>query len=210
MLGMQLLFVAAIASTTGCSSSRPVLLTKPHPFVLDTMYGRARDPANPHAPMFYCSPRGPFSCPQPTPKTAYVPPPRPAFDPSAYIKAAAATLTPAVPAAPKPPIVFGNVLFGFDEFSLTQDAKKQLVTSIPSLKGKKVELQGYTDSVGSDDYNFTLAAKRANAVRDFLVSSGLEPAAIQPAAKGDCCFVASNDSDDGRQQNRRVEIHLLP
>jgi outer membrane protein OmpA-like peptidoglycan-associated protein len=70
----------------------------------------------------------------------------------------------------------------------------------------KLSVEGYTDSIGSDEVNQTLSEKRASTVRDYLVQQGLDPASITSAGFGKSNPVASNDTNEGRQQNRRVEI----
>jgi outer membrane protein OmpA-like peptidoglycan-associated protein len=70
----------------------------------------------------------------------------------------------------------------------------------------KLQLEGHTDAVGSDDYNLKLSQQRADAVRDFLVEQGVSLANISAVGLGKDSPVASNDSAAGRQQNRRVEL----
>jgi outer membrane protein OmpA-like peptidoglycan-associated protein len=69
-----------------------------------------------------------------------------------------------------------------------------------------VNVEGYTDSVGSDDYNLKLSQRRADAVRDYLTSNGINPLNVQSIGLGKADPVASNDTAAGRQQNRRVEM----
>jgi len=69
-----------------------------------------------------------------------------------------------------------------------------------------VAVECHTDSVGSDQTNMTLSEKRAQAVRDFLVSAGVPDDHITAAGKGEAEPVATNKTSAGRQQNRRVEL----
>jgi outer membrane protein OmpA-like peptidoglycan-associated protein len=69
-----------------------------------------------------------------------------------------------------------------------------------------VNVEGHTDSIGSDDYNLKLSQRRADAVRDYLTSNGINPGNIQAIGLGKAAPVASNDNAAGRQQNRRVEM----
>jgi len=69
-----------------------------------------------------------------------------------------------------------------------------------------MNIEGHTDSVGSDDYNLKLSQRRADAVRDYLTSNGTNPANVQAVGLGKDGPVASNDTATGRQQNRRVEM----
>jgi outer membrane protein OmpA-like peptidoglycan-associated protein len=69
-----------------------------------------------------------------------------------------------------------------------------------------VIIEGYTDSVGNDDYNRGLSERRAGAVRSYLVDQGVSSARLTASGKGASDPVASNDTASGRQQNRRVEV----
>jgi outer membrane protein OmpA-like peptidoglycan-associated protein len=70
----------------------------------------------------------------------------------------------------------------------------------------KLEIDGYTDSIGSDEYNQTLSDKRAEAVRDYLVSSGVNMNNVVARGMGKADPVADNNTAEGRQLNRRVEL----
>jgi outer membrane protein OmpA-like peptidoglycan-associated protein len=70
----------------------------------------------------------------------------------------------------------------------------------------KLQIMGYTDSVGSDAYNQTLSDKRAEAVRDFLVSNGVSMNNVAAQGMGKADPVADNSTAQGRQLNRRVEM----
>lgn len=100
------------------------------------------------------------------------------------------------------------VHFGFGDASLTATARAQIdemAGSMPSAN--RIAINGRTDSVGSPQSNQTLAVARANAVRDHLRARYPHLAtAVKPEAQGACCFVASNDTPQGRALNRRVEI----
>lgn len=73
-----------------------------------------------------------------------------------------------------------------------------------------VDVYGHTDSTGSDAYNQTLSERRAVAVADYLVSRGVEPARLETLGYGETQSIASNDTVEGRAQNRRVEIKIVP
>jgi outer membrane protein OmpA-like peptidoglycan-associated protein len=77
------------------------------------------------------------------------------------------------------------------------------VLAYPDLK---LEIDGYTDSVGSDEYNQTLSDKRAEAVRDYLTSSGVSSNNVEARGMGKADPVADNSTAAGRQLNRRVEM----
>jgi outer membrane protein OmpA-like peptidoglycan-associated protein len=104
-----------------------------------------------------------------------------------------------------------DVLFKSGSFELITAARERLakvsgiVLAYPSLH---LAVEGHTDSVGSDEYNRQLSERRAQAVRDYLVQQGISPDAIAASGFGKSEPVASNDSPEGRQQNRRVELVL--
>lgn len=73
-----------------------------------------------------------------------------------------------------------------------------------------IQVEGHTDSTGSESYNMDLSSRRAEAVKNLLVQKGVEPSRILTIAYGESKPVASNDSDYGRANNRRVEIKVAP
>jgi outer membrane protein OmpA-like peptidoglycan-associated protein len=102
-----------------------------------------------------------------------------------------------------------DVLFDFDQASLKSGAREKLakvsgiLLAYPSLH---VNVEGHTDSVGTDEYNLKLSQRRADAVRDYLTSNGISSANVSALGMGKDGPVASNDTAAGRQQNRRVEM----
>jgi outer membrane protein OmpA-like peptidoglycan-associated protein len=104
-----------------------------------------------------------------------------------------------------------DVLFRSGSFELAPGARERLakvsgiVLAYPSLH---VSIEGHTDSVGGDDYNQTLSEMRAQAVRDYFVEQGIPSSAIETHGYGKTAPIASNDTPEGRQQNRRVELVL--
>lgn len=102
-----------------------------------------------------------------------------------------------------------DVLFDTGRHTLRAGANEKLAKVAGILlahPGLKLEVEGHTDSVGSDDYNQGLSERRAQTVRDYLVRQGLASDAITWRGFGEAQPVASNDSASGRQQNRRVEL----
>jgi outer membrane protein OmpA-like peptidoglycan-associated protein len=102
-----------------------------------------------------------------------------------------------------------DVLFAFGKYDLRPTAREALAKLsgiVLGHPGLKLAVEGYTDSIGSDEVNQTLSDKRASTVRDYLVQQGLDPASITSTGFGKSDPVASNDTNEGRQQNRRVEI----
>lgn len=72
-----------------------------------------------------------------------------------------------------------------------------------------IEVVGHTDDVGDDDYNLNLSLSRAESVRDYLISKGLNPNQIGTVGMGENSPIASNNTEEGRAQNRRVEVFVL-
>jgi len=103
----------------------------------------------------------------------------------------------------------GDVLFDTGKYNLRLPAQlglAKLSGIVLSHPGLKLAIEGYTDTTGSATFNQTLSEQRANAVRDYLVQQGLDPASVTAQGFGPANPVASNDTPQGRQQNRRVEI----
>jgi outer membrane protein OmpA-like peptidoglycan-associated protein len=72
--------------------------------------------------------------------------------------------------------------------------------------GLKIQLEGHTDSIGADDYNMKLSQERADSVQEYLLSQGVSAGGLSAVGLGKANPVATNDTDAGRQQNRRVEM----
>ncbi|HLY61224.1 MAG TPA: OmpA family protein [Terriglobia bacterium] len=102
-----------------------------------------------------------------------------------------------------------DVLFDTGKYTLKPIAREKLARVsgiLVSHQGLSLEIDGYTDSVGGDEYNQTLSENRARAVRDYLATQGVPPDSIVCKGFGKTNPVASNDNSQGRQQNRRVEL----
>ncbi|MEM8795354.1 MAG: OmpA family protein [Pseudomonadota bacterium] len=108
----------------------------------------------------------------------------------------------------------GNVLFDFDSADLREEARAELGKVTKTLNrypGAQVIVEGHTDSKGSDAYNLELSQQRAASVRDFLVSSGAtETSKSETRGFGETRPVATNETDEGRQKNRRVDLIIIP
>jgi outer membrane protein OmpA-like peptidoglycan-associated protein len=121
---------------------------------------------------------------------------------------------PPPPPAPKPverTIILDNVLFDFDKTAVKPDGAKILDRLIVFLKenaDKKVELEGHTDSVGTDQYNQSLSEKRAVSVKDYLTKRGVAASRIATKGFGESKPIADNKTAEGRAKNRRVEIKV--
>jgi outer membrane protein OmpA-like peptidoglycan-associated protein len=102
-----------------------------------------------------------------------------------------------------------DVLFDFNKYTLKPGAREKMAKVsgiLLAYPGLKLQLEGHTDSIGTDDYNLQLSQQRADAVRDFLAEQGVPVANITSVGLGKSGPVASNDNAAGRQQNRRVEL----
>jgi outer membrane protein OmpA-like peptidoglycan-associated protein len=102
-----------------------------------------------------------------------------------------------------------DVLFDFNKYTLKPGAREKMAKVsgiLLAYPGLQLKLEGHTDSIGSDEYNMVLSQKRADAVRDYLTSQGVQTAHVGAIGLGKADPVASNDTDAGRQQNRRVEM----
>jgi len=104
-----------------------------------------------------------------------------------------------------------DVLFKSGSSELLSGARERLAKVsgiVLAYPGLHLEVEGHTDSIGGDEYNQSLSERRAEAVRDYLVQQGITGEAIVSRGLGKSEPVASNDTPEGRQQNRRVEIVL--
>jgi outer membrane protein OmpA-like peptidoglycan-associated protein len=86
------------------------------------------------------------------------------------------------------------------------DHTAEIISQLPEAK---LILSGYTDAVGTTDYNLMIAESRASAVKFYLVGRGVDPLRISVVGKGGRDFVAGNDTEEGRNLNRRVEIQII-
>jgi outer membrane protein OmpA-like peptidoglycan-associated protein len=109
-------------------------------------------------------------------------------------------------------LTMGDVLFAFGKSTLLTGAIRNVEKVADFLQKnptRNILIEGYTDSVGSDDFNLTLSRKRADAVKEQLVAKGISPDRITTKGYGKQFPVAGNDSAGGRQLNRRVEVLIL-
>lgn len=106
-------------------------------------------------------------------------------------------------------LTLGSVLFETDQATLQTGAQRtvqKVAEFLNQYPERKILIEGFTDSRGNEDYNQKLSEERAQAVRDLLVSSGVDSQRVEVQGYGEQYPLASNDNSAGRQQNRRVEI----
>ena len=140
--------------------------------------------------------------PPPAPVAQPAPPPAPA---------------PAPAPAPQPPAATkvtyaADAFFDFDKSVLKPEGKAKLDDLVGKVKGINLEViiaVGHTDSVGPDAYNQKLSVRRAEAVKAYLVSKGIEKNRVYTEGKGEKQPVADNRTSEGRAKNRRVEIEVV-
>ncbi|MFD2909713.1 OmpA family protein [Flavobacterium ardleyense] len=105
-----------------------------------------------------------------------------------------------------------SVNFDFNKASLTAKAKQNLDKLVPVLKSyadTDIKIYGFTDSKGADDYNLNLSTQRAAAVKSYLATKGLVMSRFNAVGMGEAEPIATNDTDAGRAQNRRVEFAIV-
>ncbi|MCW3102927.1 MAG: hypothetical protein JWO09_1367 [Bacteroidetes bacterium] len=109
-------------------------------------------------------------------------------------------------------IILKNIFFDFDKATLRPESTNELerltklLNDVPTLK---IEISGHTDSKGADAYNKTLSNNRAKAVVDYLISKGIAADRLTSVGYGEEQPIATNDTDEGRQLNRRTEFKIL-
>jgi len=102
-----------------------------------------------------------------------------------------------------------DVLFDFNKYTLKPEAREKLAKVsgiLLAYPGLKVQVEGYTDNIGSDEYNQKLSEERAGGVRDYLVSQSVKDSNVTSAGYGKSNPVADNSTNAGRAQNRRVQL----
>ena len=144
--------------------------------------------------------------------------PAPAPAPAAAAPAApAARPAPAPAPAPQPPAATkvtyaADAFFDFDKSVLKPEGKAKLDDLVGKVKGINLEViiaVGHTDSIGTDAYNQRLSVRRAESVKAYLVSKGIEKNRVYTEGKGEKQPVADNKTSEGRTKNRRVEIEVV-
>ena len=146
--------------------------------------------------------------PPPAPRVAPPPPPPP---PAPVAPPPPPPPAPVVPVSEK--VTFAaDAFFDFDKAVLKPEAKAKMDDLVAKTGGVNLEVViavGHTDSVGADGYNQKLSVARADAVKGYLVSKGIEKNRVYTEGKGETQPVADNKTSEGRAKNRRVEIEVV-
>ena len=145
----------------------------------------------------------------PAPAPAAAPAPAPAARPA---PAAPAPAPAPAPAAATKVTYAADAFFDFDKSVLKPEGRAKLDDLVDKIKGINLEViiaVGHTDSVGTDAYNQRLSVRRAEAVKAYLVSKGIEKNRVYTEGKGEKQPVADNKTAEGRAKNRRVEIEVV-
>ena len=146
----------------------------------------------------------PTPVPKPEPKPAPPPPqpePKPQPKPEAKPKPVAEKITFAA-----------DVLFDFDKSVIKPEGRSKLDDLAAKVKGINLEVViaiGHADSIGSDEYNQRLSVRRAESVKAYMTSKGIEANRVYTEGKGEKQPVANNRTADGRAKNRRSEIEVI-
>jgi OOP family OmpA-OmpF porin len=153
---------------------------------------------------------------QPAPPPAPVPAPKPPPPPEPKPRAPEPEKPKPAPEKPKPvaeKVTFAaDVLFDFDKAVIKPEGKSKLDDISNKAKGVNLEVViaiGHADSIGSDAYNQRLSVRRAESVKAYLVSKGIEGNRVYTEGKGEKQPVAENKTANGRAKNRRVEIEVI-
>lgn len=150
------------------------------------------------------------ACPEPAPPAPVAAAPAPAPAPAyvAPVAPVAAYVAPEAAPAPKK-LVLEGVNFDFDKSAVRPEDVAILDSGAAALAewgNVDIEVAGHTDSRGSDDYNASLSQRRAEAVRNYLISKGIAAERLTAKGYGESQPVADNATDEGRFKNRRVEL----
>jgi OOP family OmpA-OmpF porin len=116
---------------------------------------------------------------------------------------------PPPPPAPKKMILSADAFFDFNKATLKREGEVKIDEVVRAMKGDpklRATVDGYTDSIGTEAYNQRLSERRADAVRSYMVSQGIDASRITTRGYGESHPVADNKTAEGRAKNRRVEI----
>jgi len=117
-----------------------------------------------------------------------------------------------MPVTSKLIVLRGLSFFDFDKSDIRPDSRPVLDEAASILRENKqvtISVEGHTDAMGSDEYNQSLSIRRAEAVFRYMVNRGVAPERMEVFGYGESRPVADNDTESGRAQNRRVELHVV-
>lgn len=109
-------------------------------------------------------------------------------------------------------VILKNIFFDYDKATLRPESYPELDRVVELLNQNpnlKVEISGHTDSKGSDEYNLKLSQLRAKSVVDYIISKGIPANKLIAKGYGETQPIDTNDTEEGRQNNRRVEFKVL-
>jgi len=109
-------------------------------------------------------------------------------------------------------IKLSNIYFDLDHDDFLPRSYRQLYALVSIMKDNpqmRIEIHGHTDDIGTDEYNLALSQSRASAVANYVIEHGVDALRVFPRGYGSTKPIAANDSEDGRQENRRVEFLIL-
>jgi OOP family OmpA-OmpF porin len=109
-------------------------------------------------------------------------------------------------------IRLNNIFFESGKYALLKESYAELDKLFEVLQNNsklKIEIAGHTDNVGSDETNQVLSKNRAEEVKNYLLTKGIDPSRIKSKGYGETKFVATNETEVGRQLNRRVEFTIV-
>lgn len=123
---------------------------------------------------------------------------------------------PPTPSPTAPPsskrIVLRGVNFDFDKDDIRPDSRPILNAAVKILnenRDVRIAVEGHTDNIGSDEYNEQLSLRRSEVIYRYLVNHGVDPDRLEVVGYGESRPVATNDTPEGRAQNRRTELHVV-
>ncbi len=109
-------------------------------------------------------------------------------------------------------IILENIYFEFDKYDLLPESfpvLDEMVNYLITKKNVNIRISGHTDNIGTDEYNLVLSTKRAKAVIDYFIAKGIDNGRLQSIGLGSGFPIGSNESEEGREKNRRIEAKVL-